>query len=101
MSEEITIVVPIFANVGKEKELKAAIEKCAEQTRKEIGNVCYKLHVAFDNQAHFVIYEKWQNQAALDFHMEQPYLKELLEDKNNLVAGEIKGTLCSEFACKN
>ena len=45
-----------------------------------------------------MIYEKWQDQAALDFHMAQDYLQNFLADDEKLLAGEIKGTICSEIA---
>ena len=41
--------------------------------------------------------EKWKNQAALDFHMEQDYLKAFLADEKRILSKPIAGTVCKEI----
>lgn len=96
--DQITIVVPIKAKDDKIEEVRCRLIEMVALTRKETGNIGYTLHVEFGNPGSFVIYENWKDQAALDFHMEQPYLKKLLEDSSKLLKEELKGTLCTIIA---
>ena len=98
MSNEITIIVPVYfkpetAAVGRERLL-----ALAAKTHKEAGNIMYRIHEVPGKAEQYMIYEKWQDQAALDFHMAQDYLQNFLADDEKLLAGEIKGTICSEIA---
>ena len=97
MNNEITIVVPVFfkpetAAAGRERLL-----ALAARTHKEAGNIMYRIHEVPGKPEQYMIYEKWQDQAALDFHMAQDYLQNFLGDEEKLLAGEIKGTICSEI----
>ena len=98
MSSEITIIVPIYfksetAAAGRERLL-----ALAAATHKEAGNIMYRIHEVPGKAEQYMIYEKWRDQAALDFHMAQDYLQNFLADDEKLLAGEIKGTICSEIA---
>ena len=97
MSNEITIIVPVYfkpetAAVGRERLL-----ALAAATHKEAGNIMYRIHEVPGKAEQYMIYEKWKDQAALDFHMAQSYLLDFLADDDKLLAGEIKGTICSEI----
>ena len=97
MKDEITIIVPIYfkaecAAVGRERLL-----ALAAATHKEAGNIMYRIHEVPGKAEQFMIYEKWQDQAALDHHMAQKYLLDFLADEDKLFAGEVKGTICSEI----
>ena len=97
MNDEITIVVPVrfkpaVCAAGRERLL-----TLARKTRLEAGNLMYRIHEVPDHPELYMIYEKWQDQAALDFHMKQDYLTSFLADADGLLAGEIKGTICREI----
>ena len=97
MKSEITIIVPIFfktecAGIGRQRLL-----ALAAATHKEAGNIMYRIHEVPGKPEQYMIYEKWQDQAALDFHMAQDYLQNFLADEDKLFAGEIKGTICTEI----
>ena len=94
---EITIVVPINAKPELRNEVRERLLELTALTNKEAGNICYRLHQAEDDQNKFIIYEKWKDQAALDFHMNQEYLKNFLEESKTLLAEEIRGTICREI----
>ena len=96
MNNEITIFCPIFAAPGKEEALWNALVSTAAETRKEAGNICYRLHQVNGKSGEFMIYEQWRDQAALDYHMSQPYLKELLADREHLLKDEIHGIIATE-----
>ena len=93
---EITLFCPINAAPGKGAEMLAALQALAVETRKEAGNICYRLHTTGDPDE-FMIYEQWQNEAALDFHMQTPHLTAFLADKNRLLAKEPSGKFATEI----
>ena len=97
MSNEITIIVPVYfkpetAAVGRERLL-----ALAAKTHKEAGNIMYRIHEVPGKAEQYMIYEKWQDQAALDYHMSQKYLLDFLADEDKLFDGEVKGTICTEI----
>jgi quinol monooxygenase YgiN len=97
MNAEITIIVPVKARKEFIKTVREKLLKLAELTQKEDGNICYCLNQVKDEPDHFVIYEKWKNQTALDYHMNQDYLKSFLSESKNLLTEEIRGTICQEI----
>jgi quinol monooxygenase YgiN len=97
MNPEITIIVPIKAKKEFIKVVREKLLKLAELTQQEDGNICYCLHQVKDEADHFVIYEKWKNQTALDYHMNQDYLKNFLNESKTLLAEDICGTICQEI----
>ena len=98
MNNEITIIVPIKAKSEFRTAVKEKLFELAALTNKEAGNICYCLHQVTADSNQFVIYEKWGNQAALDFHMNQDYLKAFLNESKTLLAEEISGTICQQIA---
>jgi len=96
-SSEITIIVPINAKAEFRDEVKEKLLEMTVLTNQETGNICYCLHQLEDDQNKFVIYEKWKDQAALDFHMNQDYLKAFLDASKVLLAEEIRGTICRQI----
>ena len=101
MREAITIVVPIHAKPEMRAVVRARLLDLAAQTHRESGNLCYVVHEVPSDPDQFLIYEKWANQAALDFHMAQGYLRAFLADQPTLLAKEIAGTICHEMAPRN
>ena len=98
MSSEITIIVPIYFKSETAAAGRARLLALAAATHKEAGNIMYRIHEVPGKAEQYMIYEKWRDQAALDFHMAQDYLQNFLADDEKLLAGEIKGTICSEIA---
>lgn len=94
MSSRITLIVPIKAKAGKEGIVRERIIALAESTRQESGNINYIPHELTEEPGSFVIYENWRDQAALDNHMNQEYLKKFLDDAPDLLKEEIQGTFC-------
>jgi len=94
MTQQITIVVPIKAKTEKRAEVRRRLQDLAAQTHREPGNINYILHEVPSQPDLFLIYENWKDQAALDFHMEQDYLKQFLADWPLLLTEEVRGTIC-------
>jgi len=97
MDQELTLIVPIQAKAECRDDVRRRLVALAEKTRQEPGNLCYVLHEVPTDPGHFVIYEQWKNQAALDFHMAQDYLKAFSADAPTLLAKPIAATVCHEI----
>ena len=97
MSNEITIIVPIYFKPECAATGRVRLLELAAKTHREAGNIMYRIHEVPGRNEQYMIYEKWQDQAALDFHMSQDYLQSFLADEEKLFAGEVKGTICSEI----
>ena len=94
MKEQITIVVPIKAKAEKCDEVRRRLCELTRLTQQEEGNINYTLHEETGKPGSFIIYENWRDQKALDFHMNQTYLKKFLSDASELLTEEVRGTLC-------
>jgi quinol monooxygenase YgiN len=95
---EITIVVPIYARKEFQDEVRRRLIDLAEKTRGEKGCICYVLHEVHDEPNHFIIYEKWKDMGALDFHMAQDYFKAFVADEKKILAKPIGGAVCREIS---
>ncbi len=97
MTGEITIFVPIRFKSERRAEGRELLLALVRKTRLEAGNLEYRVHEVPDDADLYMIYEKWQDQAALDFHMNQSYLTDFLADAPGVLAGAIKGTISREI----
>ncbi|MEH0740254.1 antibiotic biosynthesis monooxygenase [Vibrio cholerae] len=69
MSEQpVTVVANVIAKANDIEQVERALTELVTQTRKEVGCICYDLHKNNDNPAHFVVYEIWQSEQALQAH---------------------------------
>lgn len=93
----ITLVVPIHSQPEHRATIRKWLLELTRKTRQETGNIRYIPHDVPSDPNQFLIYEIWRDQSALDFHMEQDYLKCFLSKSAPLLAREIKGTLCEEM----
>ena len=92
--EQVTIVCLIQAKQETKETVRDELTHLTDMTRKEKGNLNYDLHVSDADDSLFIIHENWENQAALDGHMAQPYLKSFLAKQDELLACPIDGKLC-------
>jgi len=98
MSKPHTVVVILEAKVGKENELAAALKTVVEPSRAEEICLEYKLHQSSDNPAQLVLYEQWVSR---DRHQEQftkPYIIELGEKLETLLAKPYQAIFATELA---
>src|SRR5712691_1328799 len=65
----VTVVAEVIAKAGKENEGRQLLLGLLEPTRKEEGCIQYDPHELADHPGHFVFYENWVSQAALDAHL--------------------------------
>ncbi|HEY5511780.1 MAG TPA: putative quinol monooxygenase [Prolixibacteraceae bacterium] len=63
-------------------------QKIVEETRKEAGCISYCLYKnSFGQEAQFIFYEEYKDQAALDYHNKSEHLKQFLSQISSLLAG--------------
>ena len=89
LDSRIYMFAKFHAKAGKEAELKARLLEMVAHTTKEEGCVFYNLHVDFEESDIFYFMECWRDQAALDFHMDTPYVKAILRDSDELTSDGI------------
>ena len=91
MDNAYVVVVMLEAKAGKEEDLKQALVKVAQESRKETSCIDYRLHQDQNNSAKFVLYEKWQS---ADLHQKQfakPYIEEFANLAEELLAKPYEG----------
>ena len=63
-------------------------QKIVEETRKEAGCISYNLYEnTFGQEAEFIFYEEYKDQAAIDFHNKSEYLKQFFSQITPLLVG--------------
>lgn len=86
-NQTLTLICPIIGKPGKGAMLRQALIELTREVVKEPGNIFYILHET-DNPDEFVIYEQWQGDEAMEFHMNTPHLQKFLADEAGLLAAE-------------
>lgn len=81
------VISAIFqAKPGSEGRLADTLRTMIEPVSKETGVLEYALHRSPTDAGRFFFYEKYKDQAALDFHNSTSYLKDLLDAAPGLCA---------------
>lgn len=75
----LTIVARIKAKPGMEERMRQDLLGLLAPTRTESGCITYDLLIDKNDPTVFVFYETWKDQAALDGHFQQPYVKQALK----------------------
>lgn len=84
---KIYLTVILKAKEGNSAALKSALQNMVVHSRKEKACLQYDLFQALDDENTFIFQEIWENQAGLDLHDEQPYIKEFREKHLSLTDG--------------
>ncbi|MCX5816528.1 MAG: putative quinol monooxygenase [Proteobacteria bacterium] len=82
----IVINAILQAKSGKEPELENMLKAMVPHVQAEQGALAYVLHRAPKNPGKFLFYEKYRDQAAVDYHMSTPYLQQLFKKFDDLLA---------------
>ncbi|NJL42701.1 MAG: antibiotic biosynthesis monooxygenase [Pseudanabaena sp. RU_4_16] len=75
----LTVIARIKSKPGMEKRMQQNLLHLLTPTRSETGCITFDLLIDINDPTVFMLYENWENQAALDAHFEQPYVKQVLE----------------------
>ena len=72
---------------GTAEKFEAAFAKARTATRKEKGNKAYSLNRSTKTASEYVVYERWENFAALQAHMKTPHLVALIAEVHDMFDG--------------
>jgi quinol monooxygenase YgiN len=75
----LTIIARIKAKPGMEGRMRQDLLSVLAPTRAESGCITFDLLIDKNDPSIFVLYESWKDQAALDAHFQQPYVKEVMK----------------------
>lgn len=87
VAKPFTMLVFIQVKEGSEEKFEAAFAKAIAGTRKEKGNLAYQLNRDVKKRGAYVVYERWNDLAALDAHMKTPHIAALRRETGDLRAG--------------
>ena len=87
MAATVHVLARYTALSGKEQALKSVLTALVPPTRRELGCYQYDLLVDSNDPRQFCFVERWDDDAALDQHLETPHLKKALEQIQDLVEG--------------
>jgi len=77
-AQNIAIVAEMHAKPGQEATLRLALEAAVSPSKAEPGNILYRLHQNLDAPGHFVFYEIWQDEAAIETHVATAHFNALI-----------------------
>ena len=83
---EIVITAVLKAHPGKEDELRKALDEVIPPSREEEGCLTYVLHESIDAPGTFVFYEKYEDETALDHHINSPHYQAYRKAAETLLA---------------
>ena len=86
---KITIVVHIKARPGQDTALEQALREVVAPTHSEHGCIRFALHRSSTDKGGFLLVERWESQAALDEHLQRPYIRTLFEKMADLAESSI------------
>jgi quinol monooxygenase YgiN len=76
-TKPFTLVVRFKIKDGQGPKFEAAVANAVKETRKEKGNLAYELSRSAKG-SNYVIYERWQNLAALEAHLKTDHFKKAM-----------------------
>ena len=87
MAATVHVLARFTALPGKEQPLKTVLTALVPPTRRELGCYQYDLLVDSADPRQFCVVERWDDEAALDQHLETTHLKKALDQLQDLVEG--------------
>lgn len=91
-TKSFVMLVSLKVKDGTAAKFEAAFAKARTATRKEKGNKAYSLNRSTKVPGEYVVYERWENFAALQAHMQMPHFAVLLTEVGDMLdaAPEVK-----------
>ncbi len=94
----VTLVATLTAQPGKEAELAEVCAQLAKEVQsREEGCLMYMPHVAKNNSAKIIFFEKYKDQQAFKAHGETVYFQKAAKTFKNLQAGPLQVEFLSEL----
>ncbi len=91
--QTLTVIAHVKAQEEKAEQVKEILTGLIGPTRKESGCISYALHQSTDDACSFLFVEEWASQAALDKHLQTPYLQSFLSKVDDVLAEPLDVTL--------
>ncbi|MGK7931033.1 MAG: putative quinol monooxygenase [Microcystaceae cyanobacterium] len=88
--QQITVTARIKVKSGMEEKFKEEYLAVVALTVAEEGCIRYDLHQSRADSSMFMLYEQWSSKAALDQHLQMPYIKGLSEKAPNFLAEPVE-----------
>lgn len=90
MSKPLVLIARIVPREGHEQEVCGLLKSMVPLTRAEAGCRRYDLYSCGDNgRREFLFHEEWEDQSALDRHMETSHVRELILRSSDVLQGDI------------
>ncbi|MEG0731089.1 MAG: putative quinol monooxygenase [Vagococcus sp.] len=93
----ITLIAEDFIHPESIEIVKPIYTKLIDETRKESGCISYHLHQDLKQPGHFVFIEKWQDEQAIQDHVDSPHFKQLVPLIDKHIFQEAKYMRLSDF----
>jgi quinol monooxygenase YgiN len=86
LAKPFTLIVRLTIKDGAAEKFQAAFAKAAKATRQEKGNRAYDLNRDAKTPTRYLLYERWQNLAALQTHLKSAHITTLFAELGDLLA---------------
>ncbi|MFE9601295.1 putative quinol monooxygenase [Streptomyces hokutonensis] len=86
----VTLLWEARAKPGKTAEMKAFLSTALTASRYDAGNIDYEAHQVEGQPGTFVIFERWESRQALEGHLQDPRMNELVPELLALMEGTIE-----------
>lgn len=80
-NDEMISLSQMTAKEGREKELEKALRALIKPTLQEKGCLAYELWRDFKDERSFIMYERFQDQKALEAHVKMPYIQDFIKNE--------------------
>ena len=86
----ITIIAKFSVLSGSVEEFKKCAVNVVRDTRKEKGNLAYKIYQNRQNPTQFTFIEEWLNDTAIEQHNNAKHFIKFLEDIKPITEGDVQ-----------
>jgi quinol monooxygenase YgiN len=93
----VTLVVTWIAHAGREADTARVLKALAIASRGEPGCLMFAVHQHRTDPARFLIFERFEDDAALEAHRAAPHFLTLAKGELPAVAVRVEGNLYSEL----
>ena len=97
MAQNYTVIAIVEAKPEKINTLKDALIKVTRLSRAESSCIEFRLHQDTNNPAIFILYENWQSPELHQQQFQKPYILELLQQLDDLLAKPFQGFTAQEI----
>ncbi len=76
----LILAVHVTIKAGHEDEVLDSFRKLEDATRREPGCIAYVVQRSRENKRHYLVYEQYTDEAALEAHRNSPHFKQYAAD---------------------